>query len=305
MRRIILLLSLTLCLLMTACTAPWQRETDREDHDGYVYYLNDEHTDLVRVGFNFNGKSGQVLADDIAQRLSTSADDEYDSPLPDGVVIEGVALEEGHIRVTLNGLYAKASRTDQTLCRAALVESFTQVPDVSGVRFFVDDQPMDDGNGTAYDLLKADDFLYSSSIYPEQSAKRTLTLYFGDSDSEHLKKESVTVKTSGEKQLVRIIVERLIAGPAFEEETELVPPNTQVISATLVDKTAYINLDDGFSDSNVKVAPELAVYSIVNSVIDNTAATSVQIQINGRTPVSYGGQINLRQPLEAKKSLIR
>lgn len=305
MRKRVVLISLIAALLLTGCTMPGRRESDDRSYDGYVYYLNDEHTDLVREGYMFDGKSGQALADDIAARLATNADDKHDSPLPAGVVIDQALVEEHQVQVHLNALYDKATETEQTLCRAALVLSFTQMPEIRGVLFFVDDQPMTDAAGNALDAQKAGGYLYNPSSYPEPAAKRTLNLYYGNEAGEKLKKESVSVKTSGEKQIVRIIAERLIAGPSFEEERALIPQNTRVISACLVGDTAYINLDDGMADTNIKVSPELCIYSIVNSVTENTAARQVKIQIEGQTPLNYGGQIDLSQPLTARKSLAK
>ncbi len=307
MKRLALII---LCLLtvagITGCSFPWQKSEKAEPkYDGYLYFLNDDHTDLVREGFRFEGKSGQALAEMIASRLAANAEDEHDSPLPDGVVIEKVLIEDAHIHVYLNAMFNKAAVTEQTLCMAALVKSFDQISDAHGVLFYTDNQPLADNAGNVYDVMTKEGFLYSPSIYPTEAISQTLDLYYGDKNSAHLKKESVSVKTSGEEQPVRIIVQHLIDGPAFEEETALIPPNTQIISAVLVGDTAYINLDNGFADTNVKVEPSLAVYSIVNSVTANTSASLVQIQIEGKTPASYGGEIDLRHPLKTKKSLIK
>ena len=304
-RMMTLMICLLLSLVLSACSLPWQRKSEENTYDGYVYYLNDDHTDLVREGFEFDGKTGQALADDITSRLSASADDEHDSPLPDGVVIESTLIEDGKLQVYLNALFTKASQTEQTLCRAALVESYIQIRGVDGILFYVDKEPMTDEDGNDLDALDADDFLYDVSIYPERAHKLSLALYYGDASAEKLKRESVAVRTNGEKPPVRIIAERLIEGPAFEEESALLPEDARVINAGIVGDTAYINFNKGFADTNISVAPELCVYSVVNSVIENTEAKQVQIQIEGKSPASYGGQIDLRQPLKAKKSLAK
>lgn len=305
MKKRVMVISLIAVLILSGCSLPGRQESDQQSYDGYIYYLNDEHTDLVREGYMFDSKTGQTLADDIVARLAINADDTHDSPLPDGVVIDQAVVAEHQVQVHLNALFDKATETEKTLCRAALVLSFTQIPDVRGVLFFVDDQPMADAAGNALDAQKASDYLYSTSSYPEPPGKRTLNLYYGDAAGEKLKKESVTVRTNGEKQIVCIIAERLIAGPAFEEESALIPQNTRVINAALIGDTAYINFDDGMADTNIKVSSELCIYSIVNSVIENTSATQVKIQIEGRSPANYGGQIDLSQPLEARKSLAK
>ena len=52
------------------------------------------------------------------------------------------------------------------------------------------------------------------------------------------------------------------------------------------------------------ILPELTVYSIVNSLVEGTEATQVQITINGETNASYMETVDLSQPFEADMDLI-
>ena len=297
-RLIVTIASVIVCLALSSCAFSSKKKESGKQYDGYIYYLSESHLDLTREGFNYSNMTNEELAKDIAGRMVEAKNKKHDSALPDGVVIEKVTIEDYQVRVTLNSLFEKAGSLERTLCRAAIVKSFAQIPYTSGVMVFVGDNPLTAPDGTAYGLMTPDDFVFGKT-FDEDREKTTLDLYFGDQNGEKLKKEAVPVKIGYDKSVAQAVVERLLEGPAFEGETALIPKNTQLISVSVMNDTAYVNFDNGFKDSNIEVSPELTVYSIVNSIIDNTQLTRVQIQIEGSTPVSYGGQIDLRHPLEA------
>ena len=300
-----LILTAVIMMTVTGCTAPWQKSDTKEQYDGYIYYLNSDHTDLTRAGFNFGNKTGQQLADEIAERIVVNSDNSDASPLPAGVVIEKAEVIDQQVHVHLNKFYEKASLKDDALCRCALVESFMQIPGVTGVKLYIGDEPMTDENGDPYDLLTYDNFMFSSSGIPGQSKNITLSLYFGAADGEYLSKESVPAAVESGQNTVRVIVDKLLDGPAYEGEQPVIPEDTIVLGVSVDGDTAYINLGSGFSENDGIISPKLAVYSIVNSVTENTDITQVQIQIEGSTPSSYGGEIDLRYPLKPSHSIVK
>ena len=238
-----------------------------------------------------------------ADKLAASPDDAHVSPLPDGVFIEKVLLENDEVKVTFNKLFEQVDEREKTLCRAAVVKSFTQIPEANYVSFYIGEELMEDDSGNAYEKLTANDYLIVSAKDIEQ--EQILTLYYGDQEGSHLAKESVPASVAVDQNIIRIIIERLIEGPAYEEETSLISDDTTLLSVSVSDDTAYINLSGAFSDTASTVSPELTVYSIVNSVLDNTSLKKVQILVDGEAPASFGGQMDLRFPLEIKRSLIK
>ena len=290
-------------ILLSACKAPWDHNETNKQYDGYIYYLNQDRNDLRAKGFEFDGKKGQSLANAIADKLSASPDDSHISPLPDGVIIEKITLENDAVNVSLNKLFEQVDERKKTLCRAALVKSFTQIPEANYVSFYIGEELMEDESGQPYEKLTADDYLVVSTKGTDH--EQILTLYYGDQAGSHLVKESVPVSVSVDQNIIRVIIERLIEGPAYEDETSLISDDTTVLSVSVSDDTAYINLSSAFSDTVSTVSPELTVYSIVNSVLENTDLKKVQMLVEGEAVASFGGQVDLRFPLEAKRSLIQ
>lgn len=302
-RKITLFFVMFSLILLAACKAPWDHTEDEKQYDGYIYYLNQDRNDLRSKGFGFDGMKGQELADAISKKLSSSPDDNHISPLPDGVFIEKALIENDEIRVSFNKLFEQVDEREKTLCRAALVKSFAQIPDANYVSFYIGEELMEDESGQPYEKLTAADYLVVSA--KDTDHEQILTLYYGDREGSHLVKESVPVPVTADQSIVRIIIERLIDGPAYEDETSLISDDTTVLSVSILDDTAYINLSSSFSDTVSTISPELTVYSIVNSVLDNTDLKKVQMLIDGEAPASFGGQVDLRFPLEIKRSLIK
>ena len=56
-----------------------------------------------------------------------------------------------------------------------------------------------------------------------------------------------------------------------------------------------MNLDAGFLDTTNVMNPEVPVYAIVNSIVDGSAISRVQILIDGKTDITYMGKINLEK----------
>ena len=73
---------------------------------------------------------------------------------------------------------------------------------------------------------------------------------------------------------------------------------------TTKDKICYVNFDSTFLTGAYDILPELTVYSIVDSLVEGTGATRVQITINGETNASYMETVDLSQPLEADMDLV-
>ena len=302
-KKIALFFVIVSLVFLSACKAPWNHTDSEKQYDGYIYYLNQDRNDLRTKGFEFGSMKGQSLADTVADKLTASPDESHVSPLPDGVFIEKVMLENDEVKIFFNKLFEQVDDREKTLCRAAVVKSFTQIPEANYVSFYIGEELMEDESGQPYEKLTANDYLVVSvkNADPEQ----ILTLYYGDQEGSHLVKESVPASVAVDQNIIRIIVERLIEGPAYEEETSLISNDTTVLSVSISDDTAYINLSGAFSDTASTVSPELAVYSIVNSVLDNTHLKKVQMLVDGKAPASFGGQVDLRFPLEAKRSLIK
>ena len=200
--------------------------------------------------------------------------------------------------------YLKLDTIQSVLLRAAVVESIVQVSGIRMVGFTVGKEPIQDENGDAIGYLNQDNFVQNSGSALHSYQDATLKLYFSNETGDALKEETVTVKYSSNVSMEKLIVERLIAGPPFEGAYPTIPTNTKLVSISIKDKICYVNLDEGFLETGYNVAENIPIYSIVNSIVDNTDAVKVQFSINGESNRVYRETINFNTIFEKNEELV-
>ena len=84
----------------------------------------------------------------------------------------------------------------------------------------------------------------------------------------------------------------------------LIPKDTKLLGVSVKYGICYVNLDSTFLTEGYNQKPEVAIYSIVNSIIESGNASRVQILVNGASDVTYKGSIQLDRPLEWNSELI-
>ena len=78
--------------------------------------------------------------------LKTSPSDEnVKASLPESVKVEGWELEQNQLYLDLSMEYLELPKIYEVLCRAAVVKTLCQVPEVEYVGFRVADQPLREG----------------------------------------------------------------------------------------------------------------------------------------------------------------
>ena len=148
---------------------------------------------------------------------------------------------------------------------------------------------------TAHDMA-----LIAQAAYQNE----TFLLYYGNKKGTRLVKEKVNVRYSSSVSREKALVEQLIKGPDSDNESAVLPEGTKVLSVSVKDHICYVNLDAGFLDTTNVMNPEVPVYAIVNSIVDGSAISRVQILIDGKTDITYMGKINLEKPLSRNPNIV-
>lgn len=195
-------------------------------------------------------------------------------------------------------------RVYEVLCRAAVVRTMCQLPEIDYVGFRVADQPLMDLRGKAVGLMNEEQFIENAG--EEINAWRTadLTLYYTNETGNKLVTQRVPMEYNSNISLEKLIVERLIAGPPYEGAYPTIPANTKLVSVTVRDGICYVTLDEGFLETGYNVTESIPVYSIVNSLVQNTDAQKVQISINGETNQLFRESISFDTIFERNEELV-
>ena len=199
----------------------------------------------------------------------------YRSAFVKGVKIKNWSLHSKNLTVDFNRAYQKLSVTEEIVLRASVVQSLGQIDGVDTVLFTID----------AYQ-------------------NETFLLYYGNKKGTRLVKEKVNVRYSSSVSREKALVEQLIKGPDSDNESAVLPEGTKVLSVSVKDHICYVNLDAGFLDTTNVMNPEVPVYAIVNSIVDGSAISRVQILIDGKTDITYMGKINLEKPLSRNPNIV-
>lgn len=292
-----------ICLILsvTACA----KRTDVNEKDNYIYCLNQEGNGLVKVEFDFPDTDTQGIADAILAELAAPVEDiEYMQAIPEKVTVNSCTVNGVLAYVDFSKEYFSLSTVDEKLMQAAVVESLLQVKDINGVWFTVDGEDIKGDNGVVLGIMNSDDFVQTSELSLSAYQTTSLALYFANESGDKLVKQEMDVKYNNNVPIEKVIVDRLMKGPKKTGAYPTINPQATLLSVTIQESVCYVNFDSEFLNRTYDVHPEITVYSIVNSLIEGTSASKVQITVNGEKDVIYEDTVNLSNQFEKNEELI-
>ena len=185
------------------------------------------------------------------------------------------------------------------------MQTMVQLEGIDFVSFYIKDVPLTDTDGNPIGLMRAEDFASNVGYISDSYQTAEFRLYFASTDGVKLqtvKKSNVhyNINTAVEK----VIVEQLLKGTNVEGATDTIPKTTKLLGVSVKDGICYVNFDEKFATDGYDQKPEVTIYSIVNSIIENANVSKVQILIEGSSDVLYKGTVDLSRPLEWNAELL-
>ena len=301
MRKWLWILLLAVPLLMAGC-----RKQQQVDESGYrIWYINQDETCLKYENKELQSKNEEGLLREMMEVMrETPTDDELKPVIPEDVELLDFDFEHNQLYLDFSPEYKKMPKVYEVLCRAAIVRTMGQIDGVEYVDFQVNGEPLTDLEGKEIGLMNEDQFIENAGEEINAYKTADLTLYFSNKAGDKLVEQRVAMEYNSNISLEKLIVEQLIAGPPFEGAYPTVPSETKLLNISIKDKICYVNLDEGFLGTGYNVIESIPVYSIVNSLIENTDAQKVQISINGETNRMFRESINFDTIFEKNEGLI-
>ena len=301
MRKWLWILLLTIPLLMAGC-----REQQQVDESGYrIWYINQDETCLKYENKELQSKNEEGLLREMMEVMrETPTDDELKPVIPEDVTLLDFDFEHNQLYLDFSPEYKKMPKVYEVLCRAAIVRTMGQIDGVEYVDFQVNGEPLTDLEGKEIGLMNEDQFIENAGEEINAYKTADLTLYFANKAGDKLVEQRVAMEYNSNISLEKLIVEQLIAGPPFEGAYPTIPSETKLLNISIKDKICYVNLDEGFLGTGYNVIESIPVYSIVNSLIENTDAQKVQISINGESNRMFRESINFDTIFEKNEGLI-
>ena len=301
MRKWLWILLLAIPLLMAGC-----RKQQQVDESGYrIWYINQDETCLKYENKDLQSKNEEGLLREMMEVMrETPTDDELKPVIPEDVELLDFDFEHNQLYLDFSPEYKKMPKVYEVLCRAAIVRTLGQIDGVEYVDFQVNGEPLTDLEGKEIGLMNEDQFIENAGEEINAYKTADLTLYFEIKAGDKLVEQRVAMEYNSNISLEKLIVEQLIAGPPFEGAYPTIPSETKLLNISIKDNICYVNLDEGFLGTGYNVIESIPVYSIVNSLIENTDAQKVQISINGETNRMFRESINFDTIFEKNEGLI-
>lgn len=301
MKKWLWILLLAVSLLMAGC-----RKQQQVDESGYrIWYINQDETCLKYENKELQSKNEEGMLREMMEVMREMPDDEGLKPvIPEDVKLLDFDFEHNQLYLDFSPEYKKMPKVYEVLCRAAIVRTLGQIDGVEYVDFQVDGEPLTDLEGKEIGLMNEDQFIENAGEEINAYKTADLTLYFANKAGDKLVGQRVAMEYNSNISLEKLIVEQLIAGPPFDGAYPTIPSETKLLNISIKDNICYVNLDEGFLGTGYNVIESIPVYSIVNSLIENTDAQKVQISINGETNRMFRESINFDTIFEKNEGLI-
>lgn len=270
---------------------------DDEEEGYHLYYLNAEQDSLVeRTGKAEESDPNALVAElYLLQQMRPEGkkNEELQLLLPQGTTLLNFALEEGLLSLNFSSEYSSMEKSREILVRAGMVRLFSQIQGVKKILFYVEDQPLKNADGNEIGALTAGRFVENSGKEINSYLKTTMVLYFTDASGTKLVPEERSVYYNSNVPIEKVVVEQLVKGPKSVDNRATLPSEMNILSVTIQEGICYVNLDGSFKTlleiSSSVLDPELAVYSIVNSLAEVCGVNKVQISVDGKTNITIGG----------------
>lgn len=305
---IMLVLSGILLLAFFGCgeTSGDPASTEQEEPDFVVYYLTKDNEGIVAEPIELKAEDADGQVQELLTALAADTGSvEYHKTIPSDVSLLSSRLDYNTLTLSFSEEYLRMDPMTEVLCRAAIVETVTQVPAVMRVSFLVEDAPLTDTRGDLIGFMTADSFVQNPGRQINAIQETKLVLYFSDQEGDALLSETQEVHYSSNISMEKLVMERLLEGPLNSREKSAIPTGTQLLSVTVVDGVCYVNLDETFLNQDYSVQEPVVIYSIVDSLTELSGIQKVQISVNGDTNMVYRDKMSLTTLYERNMDLVK
>lgn len=255
-----------------------------------VWFINNGETKMETHFCELKEVGTEEQIREVLQLLSAVPEDlECKAPLNMGFQVLDMQFADSTLMLNVDKAYKELPVTTEVLVRAALVRTFTQIKAVSYVMINVEGEQLYDNAGEPVGRMNGEQFILSdgNAIHTHELAK--VRLYFAGESGSDLIAAYREKHYATNVSLERLVVEELIAGPGGQAEGlyPSVNPNTKIINIITKDGICYVNLDENFLMVVNNVSTDVSIYAVVNSLVELSNVTKVQVLVNGQVPPGY------------------
>ena len=255
-----------------------------------LYYLNEERTKVISEVLVLEMSTIEEQISEVLTILEEVLWTKEEKQLvSDSNPIQGFILnqETGVVTLYFAPDYNFTHSITETLRRAAIVKTLCQIRKVTSIEIYIGNQPLMLANGKPVGLMTADNFMESTGANTEFFQEIGIVVYFADTTGNFLVKSDVKVIYNGVVSTERLILNQLMKGPNSASMQSVIPEGTILNKVTTQDGICYVDFSEQFMKIREGISPEVAIYSVVNSLTQLPNVHKVQFLIDGMIRKSY------------------
>lgn len=291
-------------ILITALCGCGKRQNYEGENEYLIYCLDrDENTHKTYSWYTDITDSSE-LTDKLLEQMSLPPDDIGLVETIRNFSVQSYNIENGQLTIDVSENYKNLIPTTEILVRGALVRTLAQIDGVEKVKIDVHGEELVDSLGFAVGAMSASQFVDNAGNEINSYEAIRIALYFSNADGTGLAKVNRTLEYNTNISTEKLVIEQLIEGPVTTGMRACINPQTEVINVTIKDGTGYVSFDDTFLTLPDGITPEMAVYSVVNSLSELPGVNRVQISIDGESNVALRDDFNLDTMFERNLEIV-
>lgn len=279
-----LLILIAIALMMSIMTACSRDEKETEGIPVAVYYIDTKTSGLVKEDYNMLGEdTNEQIAELLAKIKGEPKNLVYRSAIAANVSYTYSLNKDKSLTIDFNSAYSQQTGIAEVLCRAVIVKTLTQIKGVDYIQFTVNGSPLVDSNGTFVGTLTEDDFIDSM----ETSTSFRFKLYFTNRTGDKLIEYDSEIKYSGSSSIEELVINQLINGPTELGMYGTIPEGTVLLNISKSEGICTVDFNEMFLEKRPNITEDVAIYSVVNTLVELPDIKKVQFTINSKTVKTY------------------
>lgn len=278
---VILAIIFVFTVLIAAC------ERDEKKTEGIavnIYYIDTKSSGIVSEEYYMQSKEANDQISELMGMLQSEPKNlVYRSALPANVTYNFTLDKDKSLTIDFNTAYSQQTGIVEVLCRAAIVKTLTQIRGVDYIQITVNGNPLVDVNGSFVGILTADDFIDSIEASTTFRAK----LYFANRKGDKLIEYDTEIQYSGTASLEELVIKQLINGPTELGMYNTIPEGTVLLNISKSEGICTVDFNEVFLEKLPGVTKEVAIYSVVNTLVELPDINKVQFTINSKPVKIY------------------
>lgn len=269
---------LLMVALLTSCSVK-DNEVGKLKNEYQVYYIDGKSSGIVSEAYVPMGNTKEQLVKELIEVLQIDPSNMvYKKAIPEGIAILDYLIIDDQLIINFDAKYSELKGISEVLCRATIVKTLCQIQGIDFVLFNVNGQPLIDSNGVQTGLMTAEFFIENTGA--ETNYK--VTLYFANETGDFLKKIDRNIFYTGTSSIEELVINQIINGPTEIGLYATIPEGTTLLNVSTKESICYVDLNEKYLEKLPGISDDVAIYSIVNSLVELPGINRVQFRINGQ-----------------------